>query len=83
MLLKNIGRKRNRVMQQLKLNKGDVVINPDNGVERRIVKVFRNQHGSSYLWEYPDLPRGEKNLFDSKNSNDPAFFWGNWKLKQN
>lgn len=58
--------------------KGDIVVwrtNPE--VKREIVKARKG----SYLWKYPDLPDGENNIFDSRNSNDPKLtYWKKYNL---
>lgn len=55
---------------------GDIIINKE--VERRIVECLID---GTYLWEYPDLPEGEQNLFWSGNSNDP-YLENQWRLKR-
>ena len=40
--------------------------------EKEIVKVYK----TFYKWKYLD----NETVFDSRNSNDPTFYW--WELKQ-
>jgi hypothetical protein len=53
-----------------KLKVGDIIQN-QQGVKKEIVKIL----SKSYLWRYPEIPKGENNLFNSINSNDPLFEW--------
>jgi hypothetical protein len=58
--------------------KGDIVVTylwP--GVEREILE----RHEDYYIWCYPELPKDENNIFDSRNSTDPELVM--WKLKNN
>jgi len=54
----------------MKFKKGDIIFS--GTVEREIVKAYK----TFYKWKYLD----NETVFDSRNSNDPTFYW--WKLKE-
>ena len=61
----------------MKFKKGDIIISKNfPNVEREIV----DKDGKGYLWQYPDMPKGEFNLYTSLNSNDPSMEF--WELKK-
>lgn len=62
--------------------KGDIIVctmKCNIGVVRRILQSMND---GTYLWEYPDLPEGDDNVFWSGNSSDPKLEYG-WSLIKN